>query len=132
MSIGSASSDLYKFYFNIWDPRQNSSQKNNDENVRNDILNINNEDKKNKINENDIHNLNKKQNNIIPDDHIQGAKQKITLFLNVLFNHTKDRIRVKGRLLNHKQLWDFITEEIKNYYKIESKEILLFCKLKCM
>ena len=77
-------------------------------------------------------NLNKKQNNIIPDDHISGAKQKITLFLNVLFNHTKDRIRVKGRLLNHKQLWDFITEEIKNYYKIESKEILLFCKLKCM
>ena len=132
VNIGSASSDLYKFYFNIWDPRQNSSQKNNDENVRNDILNINNEDKKNKINENDIHNLNKKQNNIIPDDHIPGAKQKITLFLNVLFNHTKDRIRVKGKLLNHKQLWDFITEEIKNYYKIESKEILLFCKLKCM
>ena len=131
-NIGSASSDLYKFYFNLWDPRQNSSQKNNDENVRNDILNINNEDKKNKLNENDIHNQNKKQNNIIPDDHIPQAKKKITLFLNVLFNHTKERIRVKGKLRNHKELWNFLTEEIKNYYKVESKEILLFCKLKCM
>ena len=53
--------------------------------------------------------------------------------MNVLFNKTpKNRIFFKGKSYNHKELWKFITNEIKNYYKIENKENLLFCKLKCM
>ena len=34
--------------------------------------------------------------------------------------------------MNHKDLWKFIREEVGNYYEIESKEILIFCKLSCM
>ena len=107
--------------------KSTNQQKNNDEATRNEILNINSvEDKKNQkiMGENDGHNQNKKTTTIIADDHIPNAKMLIALFLNVLFNKTQEKIRVKGVYMNHKELWKFIRDEVGNYYEIESKEIL--------
>ena len=134
-SLGSTASDEYKFYLNMWGLNTTNQQKNNDETTRNEILNINSvEDKKNPklMGENEGHNQNKKSTTIIADDHIKRAKELIALFLNVLFNKTKERIKIKGKPMNHKELWKYIRAEVGNYYEIESKEILIFCKLNCM
>ena len=135
LNLSSTTVQEYKFFINMWDLKSNNQQKNNDEATRNEILNINSvEDKKNQkiIGENDGHNQNKKATTIIADDHIAGAKILIATFLNVLFNKTKEKIRVKGRYMNHKELWKFIRDEVGNYFEIDSKEILIFCKLNCM
>ena len=128
-------SNEYKFYFSSWDLKTTGQQKNNDEATRNEIINISSaEDKKNlKItSDNDAHNQNKKATTIIPDEHYEKCKIIISHFLNVLFNKTDQNIRVKGKYINHKELWELIREEVSNYYEIESKEILIFCKLNCM
>ena len=135
LNLGSTTFDEYKFFLNIWGLNTSNQQKNNDETTRNEILNINSvEDKKNPkmIGENEGHNQNKKSTTIIADDHIKKSKEIIAKFLNVLFNKTKEKIRIKGKYLNHKELWKLIRTEVGNYYEIESKEILIFCKLSCM
>ena len=135
LNLSSTTSQEYPFFINLWDLKSTNQQKNNDEATRNEILNINSvEDKKNQkiMGENDGHNQNKKTTTIIADDHIPNAKMLIALFLNVLFNKTQEKIRVKGVYMNHKELWKFIRDEVGNYYEIESKEILIFCKLNCM
>ena len=135
LNLSSTTVQEYKFFINLWDLKSTNQQKNNDEATRNEILNINSaEDKKNQkiIGENDGHNQNKKATTIIADDHIAGAKRLISNFLNVLFNKTNGKIKVKGRPMNHKELWRFIREEVGNYFEIESKEVLIFCKLNCM
>ncbi len=122
-----------EFILDIWG--LNKQIKNNDETARNELLNINSvEDKKNQklMGENDGHNQNKKSTTIIPDAHIKQSKEIIAKFLNILFNKEKDTIKIKGKLMNHKELWKYIRTEVGNYYEIESKEILIFCKLKCM
>ena len=135
LNSGSTGMEQYKFYFGIWGVNQGNQQKNNDETIRNEILNINsNDEKKNQkvVGDNEGHNQNKKSTTIIADDHLKRAKELIAKFLNVLFNKTKDKIKIKGRYMNHKELWHFIKNEIAAYYEIESKEILIFCKLNCM
>ena len=135
LNLSSTTVQEYKFFINLWDLKPTNQQKNNDEATRNEILNISSgEEKKNQkiIGENDGHNQNKKATTIIADDHIPDAKKLIALFLNVLFNKTQDKIKIKGKEMNHKDLWKFIREEVGNYYEIESKEILIFCKLSCM
>ena len=133
--LNSPTFEEYKFFLSLWGLNQNNQQKNNDETTRNEILNINSvEDKKNPklMNENEGHNQNKKSTNIIADDHIKRSKELIAKFLNVLFDKTKEKIKIKGEYKNHKELWKFIREEVENYYEIELKEILIFCKLNCM
>ena len=128
-------SNDYKFYFSSWDLKTTGQQKNNDEATRNEIVNISSaEDKKNQkiASDNDAHNQNKKATTITPDEHYAKCKIIISHFLNVLFNKTDEKIRVKGKYINHKELWELIRQEISIYYKIESKEILIFCKLNCM
>ena len=138
ISLGVPSSGAtieFKFYYSSWDLKSTGQQKNNDEATRNEIVNISSsEDKKNQkiTNDNDAHNQNKKATTIIPDAHIAMSKNIIAHFLNVLFNKTDQKIRIKDKFINHKELWELIREEITNYYKIESKEILIFCKLNCM
>ena len=135
LNLSSTTVQEYKFFINLWDLKSTNQQKNNDEATRNEILNINSvEDKKNQkiIGENEGHNQNKKSTTIIADDHIPNAKRLISIFLNVLFNKTNEKIKVKGRLMNHKELWKYIRDEVGNYFEIESKEILIFCKLNCM
>ena len=135
LNLSSTTVQEYKFFINLWDLKSTNQQKNNDEATRNEILNINSaEDKKNQkiIGDNDGHNQNKKATTIIADDHIPNAKRLISIFLNVLFNKTNEKIRVKGKYMNHKDLWNYIRDEVGNYYEIESKEILIFCKLSCM
>ena len=135
INLNSAVNDEYKFFLSLWGLNQANTQKNNDETIRNEILNINSaEDKKNPklMGENEGHNQNKKSTTIIDDDHIKRSKELIAKFLNVLFGKTKESIKIKGEYKNHKELWKTIREEVGNYYKIESKEILIFCKLNCM
>ena len=135
MNLGSTTSDEYKFFLSLWGINTTTQQKNNDETTRNEILNINSvEDKKNPklMGENEGHNQNKKPTTIIADDHIKRSKELIAKFLNVLFGKTKEKIKIKGKPMNHKELWKFIRAEVGNYYEIESKEILIFCKLNCM
>ena len=135
ISSTAAQDDKDKFFINMWDLKFTGQQKNNDDATRNEILNITSaEDKKNQkiIGDNEGHNQNKKAKTIIADDHIAMFKELIALFLNVLFNKTNQKIKVKGKYLDHKELWKLIREEIDNYYQIESKEILIFCKLSCM
>ena len=135
LTLPSTTVQEFKFFMNLWDLKFTSQQKNNDEATRSEILNYNSmEDKKNQkiINDNDAHNQNKKTTTIIADDHIANAKILIAKFLNVLFNKTNEKIRVKGQYMDHKELWKFIKNEVGNYYEIESKEILIFCKLSCM
>jgi len=133
--LNSPTFEEYKFFLSLWGLNQTNQQKNNDETTRNEILNINSvEDKKNPklMNENEGHNQNKKSTNIIADDHIKRSKELIAKFLNVLFNKTKEKIKIKGEYKNHKELWKFIREEVEKYFEIELKEILIFCKLNCM
>ena len=133
--LNSPTFEEYKFFLSLWGLNQTNQQKNNDETTRNEILNINSvDDKKNPklMNENEGHNQNKKSTNIIADDHIKRSKELIAKFLNVLFNKTKEKIKIKGVYKNHKELWKFIREEVENYYEIDLKEILIFCKLNCM
>ena len=135
LNLGSTTFEEYKFFLSLWGSNPTNQQKNNDETTRNEILNINSvEDKKNPklMGENEGHNQNKKSTTIIADDHIKRSKELIAKFLNVLFNKTKEKIKIKGKLMNHKELWKFIRTEVGNYYEIESKEILIFCKLNCM
>ena len=135
LNLGSTTFEEYKFFLNLWGLNTTNQQKNNDETTRNEILNINSvEDKKNPklMGENEGHNQNKKSTTIIADDHIKKSKELIAKFLNVLFNKTKDKIKIKGKYMNHKELWKLIRTEVGNYYEIESKEILIFCKLNCM
>ena len=135
LNLGSTTFEEYKFFLSLWGLNTTNQQKNNDETTRNEILNINSvEDKKNPklMGENEGHNQNKKSTTIIADDHIKKSKELIAKFLNVLFNKTKEKIKIKGKLMNHKELWKFIRTEVGNYYEIESKEILIFCKLSCM
>ena len=42
------------------------------------------------------------------------SKELIAKFLNVLFNKTKEKIKIKGKLMNHKELWKFIRTEVGN------------------
>ena len=135
INLNSAAYDDYKFFLSLWGLNQTNQQKNNDETIRNEILNINSaEDKKNPklMGESEGHNQNKKSTTIIDDDHIKRSKELIAKFLNVLFNKTKESIKIKGEYKNHKELWKTIKEEVGNYYEIDSKEILIFCKLNCM
>ena len=135
LNLGSTTFEEYKFFLSLWGLNQTNQQKNNDETTRNEILNINSvEDKKNPklMGENEGHNQNKKSTTIIADDHIKKSKEIIAKFLNILFNKTKEKIKIKGKYMNHKELWKFIRTEVGNYYEIESKETLIFCKLSCM
>ena len=135
INLNSAAYDEYKFFLSLWGLNQTNQQKNNDETIRNEILNVNSaEDKKNPklMGENEGHNQNKKSTTIIDDDHIKRSKELIAKFLNILFGKTKESIKIKGEYKNHKELWKTIREEVGNYFEIESKEILIFCKLNCM
>ena len=135
INLNSAAYDGCKYFLSLWGLTPNSQQKNNDESMRNEILNINSaEDKKNPklMGQSEGHNQNKKSTTIIDDDHIKRSKEIIAKFLNVLFDKTKESIKIKGEYKNHKELWKTIREEIGNYFEIESKEILIFCKLNCM
>ena len=126
-------SDQFKFFYNLWNTHS-STQKTNAESVKNEILNMSATDNKKGSKQADVteHSKDKKAPTLNASDHIKKAKEIIAKFLNVLFGHTKDKIRVKGRLKGHKELWNFLSEEIRTYYKIESKEMLVFCKLKCL
>ena len=133
LSTLSYGSDQYKFFYNIWITHP-STPKTNAESVKNEILNISATDNKkgNKQVEVTEHNKDKKAPTINSFDHIKRSKEIIAQFLNILFGKTKEKIKIKGRMRNHKELWNFLNEEIRNYYKIESKEMLVFCKLKCL
>ena len=135
LNLSSTTVQDCKYFINMWDLKFTGQQKNNDDATRNEILNITSaEDKKNQkiIGDNEGHNQNKKATTIIADDHIARSKELIALFLNVLFNKTTEKIKVRGKYIDHKGLWKLIRDEVGNYYEIESKEILIFCKLSCM